>query len=186
MRKILLFTIFSAFCFHSTFAGVLELEPEVDKFTLGLSSSFYQDDSKSLIVSALSGLPDSSFSQGVEKYPNFGFTEAVYWMRVSLKNQSDKPVRWILELDNPILDDVKVYLFDKKQLVNTIYAYNMENIDPGLFIFLAVCNPGIKAEDVEKELLEQIELMKTTQVTTAELDKVKINTKSDFIYSLES
>ena len=77
-------------------------------------------------------------------------------------------------------------LVDKKQLVNTIYAYNMENIDPGLFIFLAVCNPGIKAEDVEKELLEQIEIMKTTKVTKAELDKVKINTKSDFIYSLES
>ena len=77
-------------------------------------------------------------------------------------------------------------LVDKKRLVNTVYAYNMENIDPGLFIFLAVCNPGVKAEDVEKELIAQIELMKTTQVTKAELDKVKINTKSDFIYSLES
>ena len=77
-------------------------------------------------------------------------------------------------------------LVDKKQLVNTIYAYNMENTDPGLFIFLAVCNPGVKAEDVEKELLEQIEIMKTTKVTKAELDKVKINTKADFIYSLES
>jgi predicted Zn-dependent peptidase len=62
----------------------------------------------------------------------------------------------------------------------------MENTDPGLFIFLATCNPGIKAEDVEKELIKQIELMKTTQVTKAELDKVKVNTKADFIYSLES
>jgi len=77
-------------------------------------------------------------------------------------------------------------LVDKKQMVNSIYAYNMENKDPGLFIFLATCNPGVKAEDVEKELLKQIELMKTTEVTKAELDKVKINTKSDFIYSLES
>jgi len=77
-------------------------------------------------------------------------------------------------------------LVDKKSMVNTIYAYNMENIDPGLFIFLAVCNPNVKAEDVEKELIEQIELMKNTKVTKAELDKVKINTKSDFIYSLES
>ena len=77
-------------------------------------------------------------------------------------------------------------LVDKEQLVNTVYAYNMENIDPGLFIFLAVCNPGVKAEDVEEKLKEQIELMKTTKVTQAELDKVKINTKSDFINSLES
>lgn len=77
-------------------------------------------------------------------------------------------------------------LVDEKQMVNTVYAYNMENIDPGVFMFLAVCNPGVKAEDVEKELIEEIELMKTTQVTEAELDKVKVNTKSDFIYSLES
>ena len=77
-------------------------------------------------------------------------------------------------------------MVEKKRLVNSIYAYNMENIDPGLFIFLATCNPGIKAEDVEKELLKEIELMKTTKVTKAELDKIKINTKADFIYSLES
>lgn len=77
-------------------------------------------------------------------------------------------------------------LVEKKRLVNQVYAYNMENIDPGLFIFLASCNPGVKAEDVEKELIKQIEIMKTTEVTKAELDKIKINTKADFIYSLES
>jgi zinc protease len=77
-------------------------------------------------------------------------------------------------------------LVDKKRLVNSVYAYNMENIDPGLFIFMATCNPDVKAERVEKEIIAQIELMKSTKVTKAELEKVKINTKSDFIYSLES
>lgn len=77
-------------------------------------------------------------------------------------------------------------LVNKKRLVNTVYAYNMENIDPGLFIFLAVCNPGVKAEEVEKELIKQIDLLKNTEATKEELEKVKINTKSDFIYSLES
>ena len=77
-------------------------------------------------------------------------------------------------------------LVDKKHLVNTVYAYNMENIDPGLFIFLAVCNPNVKATTVEKELVKQIELLKTQEVTKEEIEKVKINTKADFIYSLES
>lgn len=77
-------------------------------------------------------------------------------------------------------------LVDKKRLVNSVYAYNMENIDPGLFIFMATCNPGVKAETVETEIIKQIELMKETKVTKAELNKVKINTKADFIYSLES
>ncbi|OHE07786.1 MAG: protease [Sulfurimonas sp. RIFOXYD12_FULL_33_39] len=77
-------------------------------------------------------------------------------------------------------------LIEKKRLVNTIYAYNMENIDPGLFIFLATCNPGVKAEDVEKELVKEIELIKNKKVDEKEIEKVKINTKADFIYSLES
>lgn len=77
-------------------------------------------------------------------------------------------------------------LIEKKRLVNSIYAYNMENIDPGLFIFLATCNPDVKAEDVEKELVEQIELIKSKKVTEKEIEKVKINSKADFIYSLES
>jgi predicted Zn-dependent peptidase len=77
-------------------------------------------------------------------------------------------------------------LVDKQRLVNSIYAYNMENIDPGLFIFLASCNPGIKAQDVEVELIKQIELIKSQEVTKAEIEKVKINTRADFIYSLES
>lgn len=77
-------------------------------------------------------------------------------------------------------------LMDKKHLVNSVYAYNMENIDPGLFIFLATCNQGVKAEDVEKELIKQIELIKNEKVTKEEIEKVKINTKADFIYSLES
>lgn len=77
-------------------------------------------------------------------------------------------------------------LVDKKRMVNSVYVYNIENIDPSLFIFMATCNPGVKAEDVEKELIAQIDLMKNTKVTKKELSKVKTNTKADFIHSLES
>ena len=77
-------------------------------------------------------------------------------------------------------------LVSEKRIANQIYAYNMENIDPGLFIFMAVCNPGIKAEEVEKEILHEIEKLTTSPVDEEELAKVKIGTKADFIYSLES
>lgn len=125
--------------------------------------------------------------------------------RVAIKKESEVEIVAITfhipdfkHKDQPALSTISEILFsgkssrlykdlvEKKRLVNQVYAYNMENIDPGLFIFLASCNPGVKAEDVEKELIKQIELMKTTEVTSAELDKVKINTKADFIYSLES
>lgn len=76
-------------------------------------------------------------------------------------------------------------LIDKKRLVNQIYAYNMEQMDPGIFLFMAICNTGIKAEDVEKELLAQIERIKSGDVTQEELEKIKINTKADFIFNME-
>jgi len=77
-------------------------------------------------------------------------------------------------------------LVHEKHLVNQIYGYNMEMKDPGVFLIMAMINPGVKIEDVEKEILSELEKLKRGDVTQAELDKVKINTKAEFIYSLES
>ena len=77
-------------------------------------------------------------------------------------------------------------LVDKKQLVNTIYGYNMESSDPNVFMFLAVCNPDVNATDVEIELLAEIENIKKDGISKEELDRVKINVKSDFVFGLES
>lgn len=77
-------------------------------------------------------------------------------------------------------------LIDEKKMVNQIYAYNMEQKDPSLFLFLAICNPGVKAEDVEKEILKIIANIKKGQIGDKEIEKIKTNTKSDFIFSLES
>ncbi len=77
-------------------------------------------------------------------------------------------------------------LVDEKRMVNSVYAYNMELKDPGVYILLAVCNPGVKAKDVEKEILKIIKQVKDGKIKQKELDKVKINTKADFIFSLES
>ena len=77
-------------------------------------------------------------------------------------------------------------LVDEKRMVNSIYAYNVELTDPGVFMFAAVCNEGIKAKDVEKEIDKIIEQIKAGKVTKDEIKKIKINTKADFIFSLES
>jgi predicted Zn-dependent peptidase len=77
-------------------------------------------------------------------------------------------------------------LVDKKQLVNQIHAYNMETIDPGVFVFLAIANQGVKAETIEKAIWTEIEKLQQEGVSQSELDKVKISTKAEFVYSLES
>lgn len=77
-------------------------------------------------------------------------------------------------------------LVDEKKMVNQIYGYAMQARDPSLFLFLAVCNPGIKAEAVEAEILAIIHSLSQEGISDRELEKIKINTKADFIHSLES
>lgn len=77
-------------------------------------------------------------------------------------------------------------LVDEKRLVNSIYAYNLELKDPGLFLFSAVANEGVKAKEIEKEILAIIEDIKKGKISKKDIEKIKINTKADFIFSLES
>ncbi|WP_258237342.1 M16 family metallopeptidase [Arcobacter sp. AHV-9/2010] len=77
-------------------------------------------------------------------------------------------------------------LVDEKRLVNSIYAYNLELKDPGLFIFMAVANENIDALKIEKEILDIIAQIQAGKVSKKDIEKIKINTKADFIYSLES
>lgn len=77
-------------------------------------------------------------------------------------------------------------LIDEKRLVNTIYAYNMELKDPGIFMFMAVANEGIDAKEIENEILDTIAQIKKGAISQKDIDKIKINTKADFIFSLES
>ncbi len=77
-------------------------------------------------------------------------------------------------------------LIDELNLVNQIYAYPMDCVDDGLFIFIAICNPDVKAKQVQKELLNLIKQIKQDLVEDEELIKIKNSLKSDFIYSLDS
>ena len=77
-------------------------------------------------------------------------------------------------------------LVDEKQLSSSIHAYNMELKDAGVYMFLAMCNQGVNAKDVEKEIWNVIKDIQNGNVTKQELDKIKINTKADFVFSLES
>ena len=97
----------------------------------------------------------------------------------------------VLSAISHILSNGKSSRFEKKlvhekHLVNQIYGYNMEMKDPGVFLIMALVSPGVEPETVEKEILSELEKLKNGDVTQAELDKVKINTKAEFIYSLES
>ena len=77
-------------------------------------------------------------------------------------------------------------LIDRQQIATSAYAYNMDLKDEGVFLIVAAARQGVSAESVEKEIYTILEMLKKGEISQEELEKVKINTRASFIYSLES
>jgi len=77
-------------------------------------------------------------------------------------------------------------MVEKEKLATTVYGYNMELKDSGVFLFLAMGHPNIDAKKLEKAILEEIERIKKGDIKQDELEKVKISTKFEFLKELES
>lgn len=75
-------------------------------------------------------------------------------------------------------------LVDKLNLINDYYAFVNDSIDENLFIFICNCNPNVKAQKVEKELLKILDKIKLGKISQKALQKIKNNVKSEFIFSL--
>ncbi|MBT0822725.1 insulinase family protein, partial [Campylobacter lari] len=61
-----------------------------------------------------------------------------------------------------------------------------DSVDENLFMFILNCNPGVKAEEVEKKLLAILHSIKQGKISKRSLQRVKNNTRSDFIFSLNN
>lgn len=77
-------------------------------------------------------------------------------------------------------------IVDKKRLAAEVYAYNMDLVDTGLFIFMGIANSRVKLESLEKAILQEIEKIKQGKIKEADLQKVKTNMRASFLYDLES
>lgn len=77
-------------------------------------------------------------------------------------------------------------LVHKSKLAQSVYAYNMELKDDGLFIIMAAGNESIKAESLQEAIIKQLDLVKQGRIDDSSIQKAKINIKADFIYGLEN
>lgn len=77
-------------------------------------------------------------------------------------------------------------LVNKEKIAQSVYAYNMDLKDEGLFIFMAVGNENVKAETLQDAMLKQIDDIKNGKIDDDMIKKAKLNIKSDFIHSLEN
>lgn len=74
-------------------------------------------------------------------------------------------------------------LIKKKKLFSEIAAHSTGSIDPGLFIIEGKVLPGVKIEDAEAAVWEELNLLKSELVSSNELIKVKNKIESIMVFS---
>lgn len=75
-------------------------------------------------------------------------------------------------------------LVQNKALANQIEVYNFSSKLPNLFFIFAICNDKVSALHLKNEIFKI--LNKDLEFNNLDLEKIKNNIKSDFIYSLDS
>jgi zinc protease len=76
-------------------------------------------------------------------------------------------------------------LVETQQAVSAA-AYNPTLIDPSLFMVQATARPGGALADLEKKVLEQVDRLKSEDVSEEELQRAKTQIEADFIYQQDS
>ncbi|MBV6420972.1 MAG: putative zinc protease [Ignavibacteriaceae bacterium] len=105
--------------------------------------------------------------------------------------QSGSEDYYALDLLNSILSQgrsSRLYssLVEDSQLALEADSYYGDAFDPTLFYFLGVCNDGIKASELEKAMLDEIQKIIDEGINENELQKVKNQKLMEFYKTLET
>ncbi|MEP0860332.1 MAG: insulinase family protein [Ignavibacterium sp.] len=98
---------------------------------------------------------------------------------------------YAIELLNSILSEgasSRLYqsIVEQKQLAIEVGTYYPNAFDPTLFYFYGICNDGVKASQLEKAILEEVDKVINEGVSEAELQKVKNQKLMQFYRTTET
>lgn len=79
------------------------------------SVEYLEDTSQKLTLNDFLRKDTSVFFNSTSKHsPDFGFTDADYWIRFRIQKQTDRPINWVLQNDYPMVDELTVFLVNEK------------------------------------------------------------------------
>ncbi len=113
---------------------------------------YLRDDTHRLSIKDIIQTPDASFqSPGDEEMLNFGYNDAVYWVKLHLTNDSRDPVNKLVEVSYAVLDHVAFFLVDNG--VPKDFYYSGDNrqfwrrpYPHQTFVFPVLLQPGQQTE----------------------------------------
>lgn len=115
---------------------------------------------------------------------------ASYFQVVYHTPQIGHPDVYVLDLINQILSSGRTSRLYKKLILGNLAVdfevSNYDTISPRLFEIFAEVRKDVKPDEVEKAILEEIEILKKEGVEDKELKKAITQIETEFIYSLDS
>ncbi len=93
------------------------LKNTIGKYQLGNYLEYLEDKEKIwTIKDVTSDKLSKQFVKSDKKILSFGFTGSAYWIRFTVKNRLDKEHKWYLEINNPHIDQIDLYIPKKDNL----------------------------------------------------------------------
>ncbi|MFN8348014.1 MAG: 7TM diverse intracellular signaling domain-containing protein [Spirosomataceae bacterium] len=105
-----LFTVFFAGA-QTSFIALNEKSVTVE---LWGKTDYLEDTSKKLTIHHLLKNPRLPFKKSAQHAPDFGFTEANYWIRFRIQKQTNQSINWVVQNDYPMIDELDLYLIDEE------------------------------------------------------------------------
>ncbi|SMF78343.1 7TM diverse intracellular signaling domain-containing protein [Pseudobacteriovorax antillogorgiicola] len=68
-------------------------------------------------VESLVSSSESAFKDSGGKNLSFGWTKAVYWVKLPVTNTGNESIQKLLEISWPLLDSIKIFIYDGRELV---------------------------------------------------------------------
>ncbi|MBU9713603.1 ATP-binding protein [Evansella tamaricis] len=128
---------FSVTAFHGQ---TVEVSDETENVDLNMYMDLFEDEEKKWTIDEISSENFSDqFISNEETLPNYGYTSSVYWGRLQIKNLSAEEKNWLLELDNPTMDYVSIYLptegsFTEKKS-GDLFPFHQRELEHRNFVF---------------------------------------------------
>jgi PAS domain-containing protein len=129
--------------------GPLMLTAEQGEYPLGLHLWLLEDPLGQLSIEQVSS-PEfaDEFTPSTQPIPNFGYSRSTHWARLELTHTLTQPQEWLLEVADPTLNSVTLYLpnpddftFTSKQ-TGDLYPRSTRDIDAPNFLFTLPLQPN--------------------------------------------
>jgi|GEM_PF-1447384 len=125
--------------------GPIVLDPAAGRLDLGLYCEILEDRDRTL------GIDEAAVSRlyraSTKESPGFGYSDSAFWLKFALINPGSRGIERFLEVRNPLLDRVDLYVPGKQgyalKQAGDLFPFSHREVKYRSFVFPLVIEPGL-------------------------------------------